>query len=607
MFRCDLFTHEANNSKFMISIRFILISAFLHFCMVSAHHVSAQSFDEGLRLYLNEQYEEAADIFSGINDDRGALFAGKSTLAYSDFQRAEEYLNQASRSSNRDIRQEAQYTLAMVYYSTGDHHLALPLLYDLSESQSPTGVDLYASRFYDQILGYLTGKQRTELLHQIDTPAIQYDLFRYAMDVIPFNELELLGNELLQLTTNSRIRNQIQSELTSRSAADADPGRFPDVPDGTVYNIGVILPMFGQDDPDFDIPRNLYLGIVLAADEFNSRNMNRKIHLEFRNSYERNDSSIVAMEDLIVDQSADVVIGPLFSEQAATIASISDRYEVPLIIPLANSSRLSDEFSYSYQINPSPESHARVMAEFAANVLGYDRLGVITESGTQGSQFARTFRQHSEDQGTSITRFVEQNFAASGYDLTGISAGFYGSEEADAPYTQAIYAPFTGQASTTMMNLLLNDMEASRNFIPILGSEDWKYGNITNFQQQNLEIFYTETGTTNSETATREVIQFTDEYVTRFGIEPDQFSTLGYDVGSYLFTALETAGNPLYLDRVLQQENIYEGLSIQIDMDESRVNQHLFVRPLTDRAQQLLDTIQGVPGPAGEEDVNEQF
>ena len=104
-----------------------------------------------------------------------------------------------------------------------------------------------------------------------------------------------------------------------------------------------------------------------------------------------------------------------------------------------------------------------------------------------------------------------------------------------------------------------------------------------------------------------EMSHFTQEYVTRFGSEPDPFSTLGYDVGNYLFTALEKAGNPLYLDRVIEQEPIFEGLSIQIDMDENRVNRHLFIRPLTDKAQQLLDSLQGGQLPAASEDSIEQF
>ncbi len=607
LIRRDLLNHEANHGNFMKGLQSIRYIALLLFSILVAGQLQAQSFENGVRLYMEEDFEKAVEVFAALQDDRSALFAGKSAFALSDYKEAETYLKRASASSNPSISQEADYTLAMVYYSLGEYHLALPLLYQLSESHSNTGVQLFAERFYHQITEYLTGSQRIELLHQIDSSEIRFDLYRRGVDILPFQELEQVGKELLAMTSSRSVRDQIERALAIRSSTQSDDHHYPEVPDGTIYNIGVILPVFPVDDPDYEIPRNLYLGIVLAADEFNSRNRNRKIRIRFKNTHERNDSTVEAIESLISEQASDAIIGPLFSEQAAAAAPISDKHQVPLFIPLANSTRLSNEFDYSYQINPSPEAHARVMADFANEVLGYQRLGIIAESGTQGSQFARTFQRRSEQHGAEITRFVEQNFAASGYDLTGVSAGFYGNDEEGIPASQAIYAPFTGQSSTTMMNLLLNDMEASGYFMPILGSEDWKFGTITPFQHQNLEIFYTEAAIAGSEVMSDEMSHFTQEYVTRFGSEPDPFSTLGYDVGNYLFTALEKAGNPLYLDRVIEQEPIFEGLSIQIDMDENRVNRHLFIRPLTDKAQQLLDSLQGGQLPAASEDSIEQF
>src|SRR5690625_5704525 len=103
-----------------------------------------------------------------------------------------------------------------------------------------------------------------------------------------------------------------------------------------------------------------------------------------------------------------------------------------------------------------------------------------------------------------------------------------------------------------------------------------------------------------------EMSHFTQKYGTRLASHPDPFPTLGYDVGNYLFTALEKAGTPLYLDRVIEQEPSFEGLSIQIDMDENRVTRHLFIRPLTDKAQQLLDSLQGGQLPAASEDPIER-
>src|SRR5690625_7682958 len=102
-----------------------------------------------------------------------------------------------------------------------------------------------------------------------------------------------------------------------------------------------------MNDPDYKIPKNLYPSIVPTADELNSRNRNRTTRIRFKNTHERNDSTVEAIESLISEQASDAIIGPLFSEQAAAAAPISDKHQVPLFIPLANSTRLSKEFDYS--------------------------------------------------------------------------------------------------------------------------------------------------------------------------------------------------------------------------------------------------------------------
>src|SRR5690625_5809079 len=105
----------------------------------------------------------------------------------------------------------------MVYYSLGEYHLALPLLYQLSESHSNTGVQLFAERFYHQITEYLTGSQRIELLHQIDSSEIRFDLFRRGVDILPFQVFELVGKELFYMTSNRSVRDEFEIVIGSCS------------------------------------------------------------------------------------------------------------------------------------------------------------------------------------------------------------------------------------------------------------------------------------------------------------------------------------------------------------------------------------------------------
>src|SRR5690625_7609857 len=90
------------------------------------------------------------------------------------------------------------------------------------------------------------------------------------------------------MTSSRSVRDQIERALATRSSTQSDDHHYPEAPDGTIYNIGVILPVFPVDDPDYEIPRNLYLGIVLDADEFNCCNRYRKIIIRFTITHQRN-------------------------------------------------------------------------------------------------------------------------------------------------------------------------------------------------------------------------------------------------------------------------------------------------------------------------------
>ncbi|MEX0945586.1 MAG: hypothetical protein WDZ38_07895, partial [Balneolaceae bacterium] len=182
--------------------------------------------------------------------------------------------------------------------------------------------------------------------------------------------------------------------------------------------------------------------------------------------------------------------------------------------------------------------------------------------------------------------YIEEDFESSGYDFTEITDVFTPNEEwidsLNYKRSQAIYAPFTSEASTTMMNLMLNTLEGMRSDVIILGSEEWEFADLTNFQERFFEIYYTKSfGETDDQSA---LDYFEKDYETRFGIRPDRFSSLGYDAATYLFQSLERAGNPVYLERALRNSPIQNGLSMKIHFNGNRINQHLFIQPLSDLA-----------------------
>lgn len=556
-----------------------------------ATSVAAQSFDQGVELYNSEQYLEAAELFSDLNDHRSMLFAGKSYLAISELTLASRYLYTALESNIESIHHEALYSLALTHFELKNYAQSLEYLHRLIESQNRSGLRNDARRFYTQILDFVSVNQRFQLLHTLSTPSIRFDLVTRSQSYLDPSGIQLMVEELLKLTPDASERERIHQYFSTESELRRAVQAYPSAPIGTVYNVGVILPEFDESDPDFTIPRNLYFGMVLAANDFNSRNIDQKVRLFFRNSYVDPDSTAKAFTDMVWKHKIDAVIGPLFSEPAIRMAHLAEEFEIPMLAPLANSDDLNKDFKYTYQLNPTFAVHGQKMAQYAVQELQLNSLAIITEPRSLGRASALAFRHEAERLGAQISYYIEEDFASTGYDFTEVIQVFNSNEEiADSLNflpSDAIYAPFTGQASTTMMNLMMTALEGMRSDLVILGSEEWEFTELTPFQNRFFEIYYTQSfGEPIDQSA---VDFFQTDYEARFESVPDRFSHLGYDAATTLFQSLERAGNPVYLERALRTSSEHRGLSLHIHFDGYRINQNLFIRPLSDRAKTRIN------------------
>ena len=565
---------------------------FLLFALIilQFHSVSAQDFQEGVELYESEQFEEALEIFKDIESDEALLYTGKTYLSLGEYPKASYFFSQAEKSDRRSIAQEALYSESVVRFRTKDYSTSLNLLYRLIESENRTGVQVDARRLYNQIIRYLDIREWFEVIQKADEPSIRLDVVQNSRRQLEPVLYESLEKELFRLEADTTLHDDLREMLNENEDQLTNASAYPSAPEGTVYHIGVVLPTFEEDDPDFTIPRNLYYGMMLAAEEFNSSHADKKVRLIFKNSHEDVDSTASAITELAWAHHADAVIGPLFSEPASRMAQLSEEYQIPMLAPLANSDELNLDYNYTFQFNPTYEIHGKNMARFAVEELGLDTLAVITENDSFGRESALAFRKEAERLGAYISYYIEDDFASQGYDLSDYTEVFTTDEalidSLDYTPTEAIFAPFTGQAASTLTNLLMNDLEAMRARPVILGSEEWSLENLSAYQQRTYEIYRSSSNTATADSA--KIDYFSDDFETRFNTEPDDFAKVGYDTAAFLFESLDTAGNPTYLTRVMRSKNLFNGLSMNIFFDDKRINQRVDVIPLTPSAESRL-------------------
>lgn len=544
---------------------------------------SAQNFEEGMTLYDEGQYAEAATVFDKIDTNEGRLFSGKSYFSLGHYVKAKRYLNQVGTSAPKDIYLEALYTSALSNFQLKQFSRSLEQLELFTRETVKTPQVTDGIQLYNDILKYLTLNQRREVYHATDSPKIKYDVIRTAMGKVDYPTAKLLIDQYRNLNdTDTHLQKVKELEsIVSDSLNYAMEIAFGDqlrAPEGITYNIGAALPSYQPDDLEFSISQGLYFGYLLAAEEYNQQHNNKKVFLRYQNTGASIDSSQHVMTNFTWNYSIDAILGPLFSEPATGIARLAELYQVPVLAPLANSDSLNIDNPYVFQANPTFRSHGEKMADYAVNSMAMDTLAVLAERNSLGEASAYAFRDRAEKLGAKVEYFYMEDLGAQGYEISEYTKFFTtDSVEVDSQYVQvgldAVYAPFTGQAAPTLIDLLLIDMQAMESNVTILGSQEWGATSIPEDRIENREIYFSESYYINTESD--RVEQFRQNYRERFGIEANRFAMIGYDAASYLFQTIDEVENPALLKNALSRQPLYEGLISNILFDGKHVNREV--------------------------------
>lgn len=555
----------------------------------------AQSFDEGLQLYQQGDFRQAAEVFNEVDSPEALLFAGKSYFSLGEYLKAQTYLTEVrNNAGSQNVYLEATYTLALSQFQLKQFGEALEHLHELSQEEIKTQIVTDGARLYKSILDFLTLNQRREAFQAVSDPDIRFDLIRSAFGKTDYATAKILLNEYRNtLADKDTLSPRVQElgELIADSldySGKAAFGRRLRAPNGITYNIGAALPRYHPSDANFSIAQGLYNGYLLAAEEFNQRNPNKRAFIKYANTGVDTDSSAYAITSLAWNYRVDAVLGPLFSEPAHKMSGLTELYQIPMLAPLANSDTLNTDNPYLYQANPTFASHGRKMARYAVQQLRMDTIAVLAERNSLGATSAYIFRDEAEKLGAKVPYFFVEDLASMGYEIGEFTKYFTTDsvmvDSMNYHRLDGIYAPFTGQAAPTLIDLTLIDLQGMNSTLPVLGSQEWGTVQIPEDRLANRTIFYTESYYNDEESEQSE--QFRSGYMDRFGIEPNQFAMIGYDAASFLLRTLERVENPALLKNALKREPLYEGLISNIHFDGEHINQEVKIFELTTQGAQ---------------------
>lgn len=333
-------------------------------------------------------------------------------------------------------------------------------------------------------------------------------------------------------------------------------------------NFGVVLP---TNDADLAFSQALFNGVRLAVDAHNAAEPNRPVRMVFRNTEGSERGAVQAVESL-GRAGVELVVGPLYSEEAVAAGEAAERERVLLIAPLATEEGVSEQRRYVFQANPTVAERGRVMARYAA-AQRPGTFGVVAESGTIGEAMAEAFQIELMRAGGTVA-FSELLFDAEAWFRL---ANVLGDSLGDV---DALYLPVAGADAPAHAAGALRSLDAAlpadeRGRLRIFGNTEWGMLAASRRRAEGYGTvftsdFYLDEG--------NEAVQaFSERYRELAGVSPDRLAFAGYDLARMVLSLLGERRGEESLPDLLRRAPPYAGLGHRIDFGRGNVNEAMFI------------------------------
>lgn len=134
-------------------------------------------------------------------------------------------------------------------------------------------------------------------------------------------------------------------------------------------------------------------GAQLALEEINASGgiAGRRLELLVRDDHGSAEGAIQADSDLI-QAGARAIIGHMTSAQSVAALPLIQEAEIVLLSPTTSTPELSGIKDYFFRVQPSTDTAAVVLAEYAARDMGLSRLAAVLDMGNKA--YAEPFHRH---------------------------------------------------------------------------------------------------------------------------------------------------------------------------------------------------------------------
>jgi branched-chain amino acid transport system substrate-binding protein len=299
-------------------------------------------------------------------------------------------------------------------------------------------------------------------------------------------------------------------------------------------------------------------GIDLALEEINGEGGfgGSPIRLVYRDDATNAVKGREAVEDLVANEGARIVIGAISSAVTLEIAPLCEKKRVLLLSPTASAPRISEAGEYIFRNYPSDVLEGTAMADFARKT-GVRRVVIIALDNEFGSGLSEIFSRRFESKSREIVKTVRISEDATTFEpLIG---------EIMEMKPQAVYLV----AYVDVVVELLKALRAAGSDALLMGS-----GSVIDRLAEQAgtaaENFVYAQPTFDAASDKPAVRSFVEAFRAKYDREPDIFAAHGYDALRLIYQAMKDVGfaRPDEVRRGLHGLKEYEGAAGRTQFDE---------------------------------------
>ena len=165
---------------------------------------------------------------------------------------------------------------------------------------------------------------------------------------------------------------------------------FPGLARATSVRIGFINSITGPEAP---IGENLTNGVKLALEDLHKKGID--VELLTEDDGGKPAQSLAAFEKLATRDKVPGIVGPYTSSCASAISKLAEKYQVPLLIPVASKEDITRQNQkWVFRLSSTTNDYASVLIDMAASLGKPKTMAIIHEStdfGTSGAKSAEAY------------------------------------------------------------------------------------------------------------------------------------------------------------------------------------------------------------------------